>query len=450
MDKRTTLKLLSDFVSIQSVSADTKRLGQILKAVDFLTNELKKMKFTVRLIKKGTSPPLIVATYLVNDRVEDKRGKTIGIYGHYDVQSEDPKEEWKTHPFQLIQRRGKLYGRGVADSKGHIVQNITAIKELLTNDVLTNNIIFILEGEEEVASEHFEDYVRSLTSVLADVDVFYIVDMGMYKKNIPQLMYGLRGLIYFELEAEIGERDLHSGLYGNRVYNPVQIVADLFAKMKDVKTQKVLIPEFYDKVRKISKDERVLLSKVSQTDMEQKNEAGVYDLVTLEKDQPYLSTKIYPSLDINGMISGYTGEGEKTIIPRKAMVKFSCRLVEFQDPHKVEKIVSTYIANNISPGARYTLKILSKTSPFYTDIKNPYAKKTAKILTNIFGNKTLFNRSGGTVGAAEVLQRVFKKPVLPLGFILPDANIHSPNENFDEEMFWKGIEALKKIYSQPY
>ncbi|MBI4009350.1 M20/M25/M40 family metallo-hydrolase [Candidatus Roizmanbacteria bacterium] len=442
MKKEDILKLLKEFISIQTVSADSKRYGEILKAVNFLKKHLVNQGFKVEVLAEKKSPPLVAATKFVS-----KEAKTICIYGHYDVQSEDPVDEWKTPPFQLTFSQGKLYGRGVADSKGHVIQNIVSINRLIETNRLNNNIICIFEGEEEVASKHFEGYMKKLSTILSKADVFYAVDMGMFKKDMPQIMYGLRGLVYFELEVEIGKRDLHSGIYGNRVYNPAQVISHLFSLMKDAKTHKVLIPGFYDKVRSISKKERKLLLKVSKSDAEQKKEAGVYDVISLDLKQPYLSSKIYPSLDINGMVSGYIREGEKTVIPRRAMVKFSCRLVEFQNPIEVQEKVSKFIEKEMPHGVHYDLKVLSKSAAFYTDIDNSYTQKTAEILSQVFDNETLLNRSGGSVGVAEILQRLFKKPVILLGFILPDANIHSPNENFDEEMFWKGIEALKSLYS---
>lgn len=345
-------------------------------------------------------------------------------------------------------KNSKFLGRGVADNKGHIVQNLTSIKHLIEVDELANNIIFVLEGEEETGSVHFEEYVKEAKDILSQVDVFYLTDVGMFKKNIPQIFFALRGLVYFELTVKTGERDLHSGLYGNLVLNPSQIMTELFAKMKDSKTGKILIPGFYNDLRKITEKERQLLSKVARTSEEQRKGAGVYRVLSFDKRQPYLSAKIYPSLDINGMVSGYTGEGQKTIIPNKAMVKFSCRLVEYQKPDDVEELVKTFIKNNLPSGVKYSLKTLSKDAPFYMNIDDEHVKKTVNILEKSFENRTVFNRTGGSVPAAEILQRHFGKSVVLTGFTLPDDNIHSPNENFDEEMFWKGIEVLQKIYSQ--
>lgn len=442
-DKTEILKVFTDFVGIQSVSTDSKRRKEIFKAADFLKKNLDNLGFKTNFIRIEDSPPLIIAARLISSGA-----KTIGIYGHYDVQPEDPVDEWNTPSFQLTLKNGKFFGRGVADNKGHIVQNLTSIKHLIEVDRLVNNIIFILEGEEETGNVHFEEYVGQAKDILSAVDVFYLTDVGMFKKNIPQIFYALRGLVYFELTVEIGTRDLHSGLYGNLVLNPGQILAELFSKMKESETGKVLVPRFYTRVRTIPEKERQLLSVVARTSEEQRKGASVYRLMSLDKRQPYLSAKIYPSLDINGMVSGYVGEGQKTIIPNKAMVKFSCRLVEYQSPDEIEKLIKTFIKKNLPSGVKYNLQVLSKDAPFYMNIDDLYVKKTADILEKNFGNSTVFNRTGGSIPAAEILQRRFGKSIVLTGFTLPDDKIHSPNENFAEEMFWKGIKILEKIYSQ--
>src|SRR3989338_852118 len=373
MIKADILKLLSDFISIQSVSTDSNRHGEILKTVDFLKNKLKTMGFEVKVIGKDDPSPLIIGIYHLGSR-RDQAGKrqTIGIYGHYDVQPEDPVKEWKSPPFRLTTKDGRIYGRGVADNKGHVIQNLVSIKRLIETNKLTNNIVFILEGEEEIGSTNFEKYSLEAKDILSKANVFYLTDTGMFRKNIPQIFYGLRGLVYFELTIETGKKDLHSGLWGNLVLNPAQVASQLFARMKDEKNGKVLIPGFYDKVRTISADERKLLKAVARTKKGQTKETETYKLVSLDKKQPYLSAKIYHSLDINGFISGYSGEGVKTVIPRKATVKFSCRLVENQNPERIAELVRDFVKNTLPEGVKYDLKILSKDHAFYTDINNPY------------------------------------------------------------------------------
>ncbi|OGK26945.1 hypothetical protein A3C28_06350 [Candidatus Roizmanbacteria bacterium RIFCSPHIGHO2_02_FULL_39_9] len=443
MNKNKTLQLLSNFVSIQSVSADPKRRKQITMAVDLLTRELRKMKFEVRLIKKNNAPPLLYAA-----RHSSKAGKTIGIYAHYDVQPEDPVDEWKTPPFELTAQNGKLYGRGVADDKGHVIQNIYAIKELIVANKLKNNVVFILEGEEEVGSLHFEEMIQSVKKTLSKVDVFYVTDVGMHKKNVPQIMYALRGLVYFEIKLCVGERDLHSGIYGNAVLNPILVLSKLISQMKDTKSGRILIDHFYDGVKKIGEKERELLKKTYTGNKELQKEAQTFTIIETNHEKGYLLPKIHPSFDIHGITSGYTGVGAKTVIPKEIKAKFSFRLVENQNPDTIEHLVKKYIKKAIPRGVKYTLKTVAKFVPFYTDTDNSHVKKTAAQLKEIFGNETIYNRTGGSIGAAEVLQRHFGKPVILFGFTLPDEKAHSPNENIDEEMFWKGIEALKSIYSK--
>jgi amidohydrolase len=441
MTQNEIINFLSDFVKIQSVSTDKNRFSEIKKAVSFLKDFLLSLGFSVKILEKEKAPPLILATL-----IKDEKRKTIGIYGHYDVQPEDPVSEWETAPFLLTEKKGKFFGRGVADNKGHIVQNLFAIKSLIEEKKIKNNIVFILEGEEEVGSVHFEDYVKEAKDVLSKIDVFYLTDTGMHQKNVPQIFYGLRGIIYFELTVKIGERDLHSGVYGNRVYNPINVLADLIAKIKDIKTGKILIPKFYEKIRKIEKDELLLLKKTLKSDEEEKKEAGVFGLTEIEGFSS-LSSKIFPSFDCHGIISGFIGEGQKTVIPKEATVKFSFRLVEYQDPKEIEEQVFDFVEKNLPKEVKWGLKCLSKSAPFYTDVKNEWVKKTIKILKDVFGNEVIFNRSGGSIPAAEILQRLYKKPIILTGFTLPDDNIHAPNENFDSEMFFLGIKALEKIYS---
>lgn len=439
--KQEVINFLSGLVSLPSVATQKERFSEILKTAEFLERKFLSLGFKVNLIKIKNSPPLVLAFKFVGSE------KTIGIYGHYDVQPEDPINEWKTPPFKLTIKNGKIYGRGAADNKGHLAQNIFAIEELIKENKLKNNIVFVIEGEEESASFNFEKYVLKAKNVLSKVDVFYLTDVGMARKNVPTIYYALRGIVYFELKVKIGGHDLHSGSYGNLALNPANFLAYLFTKMKNFKSGKILIPGFYNDVRKISQQEKNLLKKAPVSKENILKEAHLYLIYPLDKKDPLLSAKIYPSLDINGVVSGYTQEGIKTIIPKEASVKFSFRLIEYQKPEKIIKLVENFIKKNIFSGIKYELKVLGSASPFYTPIENEYILKTKEILEKFFPNEVVFNRLGGSIPAAEILQRIYKKPIVLTGFTLLDSNIHAPNENFDEEMFWQGISALKLVYS---
>lgn len=420
MDKKQVLEKFTQLVSIRSVSTDNSRHGEILKAADFIKKELIDLGCQVNLYEKNGSPPLIIGKKIIS-----KNAKTIGVYAHYDVQPEDPVSGWKTPPFELTVKDGKIYGRGTADDKGHLIEILAAAKNLIEKNRLKNNLIFVFEGEEETGSANFEEMVKN-DRILTDVDVYYVIDMGMKDKKTPQIFYGLRGVIGFELKIKTSESDLHSGVYGNISLNPAQIMAELMAKIVDGQTHKIKIPGFYDDVSQTPDEEKKLLKKANKV----------------------LASKIDPALDINGMISGYTGEGSKTIIPASSSVKFSIRLVPDQDHVKIEKLVKKFIKDNLPENIEHKLTSNeSGSNPFYTDFKNEYAQKTAKILKEVFGGETLFNRSGGSVAAAEILKRIFGKPVILIGFTLPDDNLHAPNENFDEETFFKGISAIEKIFA---
>ncbi|GAB4219677.1 MAG: M20/M25/M40 family metallo-hydrolase [Candidatus Microgenomates bacterium] len=418
MLKQQVLQNLEKLVAIESVSTDKKRAVEIRKAVEFIKDQLEKIGFKVNIYSNENSHPLIIAKKIFN-----KSNQTLGFYAHYDVQPEDPIDLWNTSPFKLVKKNGKFYGRGVADDKGHLILLVEAARELILEETnLKNNLVFIFEGEEEIGSANFEELIKK-DKDLKKVDVFYVVDMEVRDKSTSQLFYGLRGICEFELKVKVADYDLHSGVYGNLVYNPVQIIANLLTKIKNDKL-KVKIPGFYKDVIKPSKKE----------------------ISELKKLGPY-EAKIYPSFDVNGIISGFTQEGVKTIIPSEAIVKFSIRLVSNQDYKKIEKLVVDFIKKNLPKEIKYEIKTFYGSNPFYTSLDNPFVEKTKLILEDVFKNKTALNRSGGSVPAAEILSRLFKKPVILLGFILPDANLHAPQENFDEEMFWKGYQVVKKILS---
>jgi len=311
---------------------------------------------------------------------------------------------------------------------------------------LNNNLVLVFEGEEETGSKHFYA-LASRAKELKKVDVFYMFDFGMEKRDQPEIFFGLRGLIAFELEVISGKKDLHSGVYGNRVLNPVNVLTELLAKIKN-NEGKIIIPGFYEGIKPPTAKEMEYLIAKSQTDKELMEEAGVYKAATVDEKYPWLSTKIYPSFDINGIDGGYTGMGIKTVIAAQAKAKFSFRLVENQSPDDIEKKVAAFIKRNITPGVVYRLTSLGKLDPFHTNPSNVYIKKADDIFYRSFGNRARFARTGGSIGAAAILARLFHKPIVLTGFTLPDCDIHSPNENYDEKMFWKGIEVMENIFLQ--
>jgi len=437
MDDKDAFQLLRKLVSAESVSTDPSRKKQMMSIVAMISGELEKIGAQVSLFQKDGSWPLIVGKLSVNTNFQ-----TAGIYAHYDVQPEDPIDRWKSPPFKLTRIAGKFFGRGSADDKGHLVQSIAGIKRAVDKKRLNKNIVFIFEGEEENESAHFEELVKKAGPILKTVDSFYVFDTGMLDKKTPQIYYGLRGIVAFELEIMAGNKDLHSGIFGNRVVNPAQAAAGLFSKMKHFKTGRILVPGFYDGLKKFSSEEIAFLTKNAPDIEKEKKETGVFEFTA-----NFLKSKIEPSLDINGISGGYTGQGFKTVIPSSVTVKFSVRLVEYQDPEDVKNKIENFVRSNISKKLKYRLKSFGGSAPFFTDFKNPIVQETARALEKVFEGRCRFNRSGGSIGATEIFQRVFGKPVILTGFTLPDQNLHAPNENIDSEMFFKGIKAIEKIFS---
>jgi acetylornithine deacetylase/succinyl-diaminopimelate desuccinylase-like protein len=436
---KETIEFLSKIISFQSISTDSRKEKEIFALVKFLRNFLEKEKFKVKIV--GKKCPLFIAEKFVSSKA-----KTIGIYSHYDVQPAEPLDLWQSDPFKLTIKNGKIFARGVADDKGHLTQNIFAVLSLIRENKLKNNIIFIFEGEEEIGPKNFSSYISQVSNILKNVDLFFITDVGMVKKNVPTIYYALRGIVYFEIEVWTGKKDLHSGVYGNLVYNPSQILFELFTKMRNLKGE-IKIPNFYKRVRKISEEEKKMLARNVENMDKIKKVAEVYALNPLDKKYPSISAKIHSSLEINGFYSGYISEGSKTIIPNYAKAKFSIRLVEYQEPKEIIDLVKKFVKDNMPKGVKYSLKVLASARPFFSDYRHPYIIKTAKVLEEEFENKCVFMREGGSIPAAEILMNKFKKPIVLTGFTLEGANIHAPNENMDLNLFEKGIRVLSKIYN---
>lgn len=442
MQTSAALKILEEVVALRSISGEPAYSTALLETAEYLSSLLASQGFKVQSYTTEKSPPLVIAHYIV-----DPKAATICVYGHYDVQAVDPIDEWESDPFVVTDRSGKLFGRGVADNKGHIVQNIVAVSQLIAEGTLKNNVVFLLEGKEESGSVHFEALISKTGDMLKDVSLFLITDTGMDSADTPQIYYALRGMVYCEINITSAGRDLHSGIYGNVIANSAQILAELFTSMKNLATGEIHIQDFYKQVRVLDNKEMKLLEKAETTDDALKQETGSDAIRSIRGIQPYLTGKILPSLDIHGILSGFTGEGSKTIIPRTASAKFSCRLVEHQDPEEIAKQIAHHIEKHMPEDVQYSLVFHSMNAPFYTDFSSPIVQKVAASLEQTFGNPIKYNRSGGSIPAAEVLQRMFSKPVVLTGFTLPDDNIHSPNENVDMNLFYKGIEALRNLYS---
>ena len=451
INKKNVLRLLSDFIAIKSISTNPQYAAEINKSAAFLADLLTKTGFKTKTLYSPislTSPntpklpsnPLIFASYDIG------APKTIAIYSHYDVQPASKSDGWSTDPFKLTQKNNKFYGRGIADDKGHLIQNIVSVINLIKTNQLKNNIIFLFEGEEEIGSTNFEKYCRQLNPLLSNVDVFYITDVGVHDRLTPQIFYGLRGIVGFELTITTGKKELHSGIYGNRVYNAAEIMSYIISRLKNPIKNHVLIDGFYDQF-KLQTEEITRLKPAIISEKRLLNQSQSFKLITVDNLPTSLASKIYPSLDINSLSSGYLGVGAKNIIPNTATLKVTCRLVENQTADEIKQKIEKYIKKIVPSGVKYHLTFHGLCQPFYMKTNHPEIKKTAQLLTSSFQHPTIFNRSGGSIPATERIQRLYKKPTILTGFTNPDSNIHSIDENYDINLFYKGIEIMYQLYS---
>jgi acetylornithine deacetylase/succinyl-diaminopimelate desuccinylase-like protein len=427
---------LTDFIAIPSVSTDPEHKENVQKAAEFIAAKLETIGLQHVQIFPTARHPIVYADYLQAGPTQP----TILIYGHYDVQPEDPTDLWKTPPFTAQIIGDNLVARGASDMKGQIFACVSAVQALKSTTGLPVNIKFILEGEEEIGSPNFKQFLTEHKDLLK-ADVALNTDAGMSRKDLPGITYGLRGLSYFELNLFGPDHDLHSGSYGGVVHNPAQVLADLISKMHD-ENGAVALPGFYDLVEPLSESERAELSKFSTSTDEYLAQTGVPALWGEKEFTPNERIGARPTLEVNGILSGFTGEGSKTIIPSRAMAKISTRLVPNQKPELVYEQLSAFLEENVPDTVRWELRLLSIGSPSLSDMNMPATKALSKAFIEVWGSSPSYKREGGSVPVVADMQEVLGIDSVLTGFGLPDDRIHSPNEKLDLPTWRKGVHAL--------
>lgn len=374
------------------------------------------------------------------EKIVDKTKPTILFYGHYDVQPIDPLELWTSEPFNPVVKNGKIYARGANDNKGQNFVHIKSVEAYLNvYGELPVNVKFIIEGEEEIGSVSLASFIKTHKDLLK-CDAVLISDTSLYAENVPTINYGLRGLCYMEIEVIAANRDLHSGSFGGGVANPINELAKIIAKLHD-KNFRITIPGFYDDVRKLTKQERENYAKLKFSDKKFAKELNVKKLqgeagfTTLER----LSAR--PTLDCNGIVGGFIQEGAKTVLPSKASAKISMRLVPDQDPNKIAKLFTKYIKQITPDSVRINIKNLHGGFPFIVSLDNKYIQAASKAVSKAFGKETVFTREGGSIPIVVDFANLLKAPVILMGFGLDTDDIHSPNEHFHLNNFYRGIES---------
>ncbi len=438
------LNELKEFIAIPSISALADHKKDMRDCAKFVSGQLKNagMK-NVKLIKTAGNP-------LVYGEWMGAPGKpTVLIYGHYDVQPVDPLDLWDNPPFEATVKDGKIYARGANDNKGQCFVHIKAVEAYMkTEGKLPVNVKFLIEGEEEVGSGNLDKFLKDKENKkLLKCDSVLISDTSMYDEGVPTISYGLRGLCYMEIELTGPNRDLHSGSFGGSVANPINELAKIIAKLQNDKG-KILIPEFYKNVRKVTKAEKENIKSLKFSDKKYAKELDVKELFGEAGYSTLERLWARPTLDCNGIVGGFIEKGAKTVLPSKASAKISMRLVPDQDPKTVAKQFTKYVKSIAPKYVKIEVKDLHGGNPFYAPLDDRAVQAGAAATAKAFGKKAVFTREGGSIPIVVEFNKQLKAPVVLMGLGLDTDNIHSPNEHFRLENFEKGLYSSAYFFEE--
>jgi len=433
---------LFEFLRIPSVSARSEHDADTRRAASWLHAKLAALGFTTETIPTA-GHPVVLAEW----RKAPAGAPTVLVYGHYDVQPPEPLELWTSPAFEPAIRDGKLFARGSVDDKGQLWIHVKALEaQLAVRGTLPVNVIVLAEGEEEIGSEHLAEFVERHAKRLA-CDAVVISDSSMFAPGIPSILSSLRGLAYFEITVRGPSSDLHSGMYGGAVVNPAMALAHILATFHD-RRGRIAIKGFYDRVRAFPAAVLKGMRRLPFSDARFRREVGVKSLggeagkTTLEK----LWTR--PTLEVNGLLSGYTGEGAKTVLPGVAMAKVSCRLVPDQDPDEVERLLKSHVRKVAPPGVTVTVQALHGGKPWRADLDGKLFDAARRALAAAFGREPVIVGEGGSIPVVGDFERVLKAPVLLVGFGLPGENAHAPDEWISVDNVRRGLRAMATLLDE--
>lgn len=422
-----------DYLRFASVSAQPKHKQDLLACAKWLVAHCKKIGLDARLCPTAGHPIVIAKT----KRAKNSTKPHFMVYGHYDVQPPEPLELWKTPPFEPRIAGRNIFARGSTDNKGQNFAHLKAVEAYLkTGTPLPCDLTFVIEGEEEVGSKHLSGFLKKHRRELA-CDGVVVSDTGMPAANHPALTYALRGIIAFEITLHGPARDLHSGIFGGTVENPAMALAQLLAKVRDA-NGRVKIPGFYDHVAPLSKYERSQIKLFPMKDAQLKQLLGAPQLFGERGYTPMEHRSSRPTFEINGLTSGYQGEGSKTIVPAWAHAKITCRLVPNQRPAHVRKIVCAWLKKNCPPTVRMSIEAGHGAEAYLVSPTGKPAQAALRALEKAFGTRPILMREGGSIPIVNEFKQVLGADTLLLGLGLPDDNAHSPNEKFNLDCFAKG------------
>jgi acetylornithine deacetylase/succinyl-diaminopimelate desuccinylase-like protein len=433
---------LKQYLAIPSISALPAHAGDVRKGAEWTADAMRRIGLQNVRIEETPGHPAVYAEWLGADGAP-----TILFYGHYDVQPVDPLNLWTSPPFEATVRDGEIYARGAADDKGQVFMHFKAVEaHLKQNGRLPVNMKFLIEGEEEVGSANLDNYVRDHKTQLG-ADVVVISDSPMFDRGIPSICYGLRGLAYFQIDLRGSKSDLHSGSFGGAVANPAMVLAQVLTQMKD-KSGRIKIDGFYDDVVPLRDEERQEFAKLPFNERKYRQDLGVPKLfgetgfTTLER------VWARPTFEVNGLLSGFTGEGAKTVLPAVAMAKVSMRLVPNQDPQKIGDLFEAYVRKVTPKTVELKITRMHGGKPWMTAFDNPFVQAAGRAIERGFGQRPVFNREGGSIPVVSTFQEELNLPCVLFGVGLPDENAHAPDEKLDLGNFHNGVIASAYLYDE--
>ena len=438
-NEKRFLDELFDLLRIPSVSADSKHQKDMVRTAEFIKDKLIAAGADKVEICPTSGHPIVYG-----EKIIDPKLPTVIVYGHYDVQPVDPLNLWDSPPFEPVVKDGKIYARGSCDDKGQVYMHVKAFESMMKTNSLACNVRFMIEGEEEVGSSNLGTWIRENKNRLKG-DVILISDTSIIANDVPSIEVGLRGLSYVEVEVTGPNRDLHSGVYGGAVGNPIQILCEMIASMKD-KNNHITIPGFYDDVVELTKDERTELNKTPFDLNEYKKDLGVSDVVGETGFTSLERTGIRPTFELNGIWGGYTGEGAKTVLPSKAFAKISMRLVPNQNSDKITELFSNYFTSVAPKSVIVKVKAHHGGEPVVTPTDSVAFKAASMAIEKTFGKKPIPTRGGGSIPIVALFEKELGLKTVLMGFGLDSDNIHSPNEHYGIFNFMKGIETISMFF----
>ncbi|MCP9750206.1 dipeptidase [Ferruginibacter sp. HRS2-29] len=434
-NKDRFLEELLELLRIPSISAKSEHKADMLKCAEAVKD---------RLLKAGADKVEIFETeghpVVYGEKIIDSAKPTVLVYGHYDVQPAEPLDLWKSGPFEPVIIDGKIFARGSCDDKGQFYMHVKALEILTQTGTLNNNVKFIIEGEEEVGSPNLAKFVSTHKELLKS-DVILISDTALISLDTPSLDIGVRGLSYIEVEVTGPNRDLHSGVYGGAVANPITILAKMIASLHD-ENNHITIPGFYDDVAVATDEERKLMAQAPFDEEEYKKDLGVKELWGEKGFSTNERTGIRPTLELNGIWGGYTGEGAKTVLPSKAFAKISARLVPDQGSDKITSLLISHLEKIAPPNVTVKASLHHGGEAYMTPIDSIGYKAASKAMEATLGKAPIPVRGGGSIPICALFEKELGVKIVFLGFGLDSDNLHSPNEKFNVENFYKGIETI--------